>query len=85
MRKAIKSLGLALGAGMLATSCFGPFNAVRQVHAWNDDVSTNKWAKEGVFLVISWIPVYGVAMLGDVLIFNSIEFWGGTNPIDAPK
>ena len=85
MRKAIKSLGLALAAGLFATSCFGPFHAVRQVHAWNDDVSTNKWAKEGMFLVLTIIPVYSVAALGDVLIFNSIQFWGGENPIDAPN
>jgi hypothetical protein len=27
------------------------------------------------------LPVYGLCTLGDALIFNSIEFWGGENPI----
>jgi hypothetical protein len=84
MRKIVRTSGLALCAGLLAASCFGPFHAVRRVHAWNADVSDNKWGQELVFLVISIIPVYGIAALGDVLIFNSIEFWGGENPVDAP-
>ena len=28
------------------------------------------------------IPVYGLATLGDAIIFNSIEFWTGENPIE---
>jgi hypothetical protein len=28
--------------------------------------------------------VYGICILGDALIFNSIQFWGGENPISAP-
>ena len=27
------------------------------------------------------IPAYEICILGDGLIFNSIEFWGGNNPI----
>ena len=27
------------------------------------------------------IPVYGLATLGDALIFNTIEFWSGSNPV----
>jgi hypothetical protein len=34
--------------------------------------------------VLTIIPVYGIAYLGDIIIFNSIEFWGGENPISPP-
>ena len=27
------------------------------------------------------LPAYELCCLGDVLIFNSIEFWGGQNPV----
>jgi hypothetical protein len=32
-------------------------------------------------LVLAWVPVYGLAILGDAIVFNSIEFWTGNNPI----
>jgi flagellar hook assembly protein FlgD len=33
-------------------------------------------------LVVALIPVYGFAMLVDAIVFNSIEFWTGKNPVD---
>lgn len=77
-------LAAALAVGLLTTSCFGPFNATRRVYHWNDTVTSDKWAEEGLFLLITIIPVYGLAFVGDVLLFNSIEFWGGQNPVDPP-
>lgn len=76
----------ALLAGALATSCIGPFNAVRRVHTWNREIQVeqNRWLGEGVFLVFRAAWVYTIAFVGDVLIFNSIQFWGGENPIDPP-
>ncbi len=70
-----------LGLALLGTSCYGPFNLTRRVHHWNDSVTDNKWGQEGMFLLLVIVPVYGLSMLGDALIFNSIEFWGGENPI----
>lgn len=78
-------LALILTLTVLCQGCYGPFNAVRSLHHWNGTVSENAWAQEGVFLVCNIIPVYGLWAFGDSLIFNSIEFWGGTNPIDPPS
>jgi len=77
-------LGAALGLSLLATSCLGPNNAFNSLNHWNDTVTESKWANEGIFLVLNIIPVYGIAYLGDILIFNSIEFWGGENPVSPP-
>ena len=82
MRKSIKAATLAslLLLGSLTSGCYGPFNLTRNLHHWNGSIE-NKWGREGVFLVLAIFPVYAICMLGDAIIFNSIEFWGGDNPI----
>ena len=77
-------LAAALALTMLGTSCLGPNNAFNGLNSWNHRVTDSKWANEGIFLVLNIIPVYGLFYLGDIIIFNSIEFWGGDNPIDRP-
>ncbi|MHC5211377.1 MAG: DUF3332 family protein [Planctomycetota bacterium] len=79
----LSALVVVLCLGVLMSGCYGPFNLTKRVHAWNGDFDGD-WAQEGMFLVCSILPIYGFAMLGDALIFNSIEFWGGDNPIDPP-
>ena len=69
--------------GLMAGGCYGPFNLTRRLHQWNGQVG-GRWANEVVFLVFAWLPVYSLSTLGDVLIFNSIEFWTGNNPVSPP-
>ncbi len=69
---------LALFAG----SCLGPNRAFNGLHDWNRNMSDNRWANEVVFLAFNIIPVYGVAYLLDIVIFNSIEWWGGDSPME---
>ena len=68
-------------AGLMLSGCYGPFYLVRKVHKFNGEVSDNKWIVEVVYLVLTYVPVYGVAGLADALIFNAIEFWTGKNPL----
>jgi hypothetical protein len=68
----------------VCTSCFGPFNATRRIKTWNREIE-NRWAGEGVYLLFSAAWIYRVSFLADALVFNSIEFWGGDNPIDPPS
>lgn len=83
MRKYGAMLPLVLALAVGATGCYGPFNLTKKVHKWNGDVSDNKWVNEAAFLGLVILPVYVFATLGDAIIFNSIEFWGGKNPITA--
>jgi hypothetical protein len=83
MKKSLAALALAACAFL--PGCLGPNNAFNNLHAWNQKVTDNKWGNEAVFIGLNIIPVYGLCYLGDVLIFNSIEFWGGNNPIEASK
>jgi hypothetical protein len=54
----------------------------RKLYNWNGNVSQDKWVVEGVFMLCAWVPIYGLASLGDALIFNSMEFWTGKNPVE---
>lgn len=76
----IKSLAVVLVVAAMS-SCYGPFRLTSKLHDWNGRVSQKKFVNELVFLGLSILPAYELCVLGDVLIFNSIEFWGGNNPI----
>jgi len=82
MRKSWKfsAVIVVLCLAVLMSGCYGTFSLTKRLHHWNGNQG-GRWAQEGVFLLIAIIPVYGVCILGDALIFNSIEFWGGNNPI----
>jgi hypothetical protein len=66
---------------VLASGCTGSFNLTRKVYNFHRSQS-DKWTDELLFLVVSLTPIYGLATFGDAIIFNSIEFWTGDNPID---
>lgn len=74
---------LVLAAALLAgagTGCYGSFSASKKLHAWNGKVSSNVVVREAVFLGLVIIPVYELAVIGDAIIFNTIEFATGSNP-----
>ncbi len=75
------ALYLMLGTiGMLQTGCFGTFALTRKAYEFHDGISSSKFVKSLLF----WIPggiVYGIVGMLDVVIFNLIEFWSGSNPI----
>jgi len=76
----MKKIFTVLLAVFFLSGCFGPFKLTKKVYEFNRDVG-DKWASEIVFLGLVIVPVYGISMLGDALIFNTIQFWGGENPI----
>jgi hypothetical protein len=79
-----RTIIIVLCVALLAQACVGPFNMTASVLDWNRSTFENEWAQEGMFLVFVIIPVYGVTIFLDAIIFNSIEFWTGDNPIDPP-
>lgn len=77
-------VGMGLVAlGLLISGCYGPFNLTRRLYQWNGQVG-DKWEKELVFLLLVALPVYELSAVGDAIIFNSMEFWTGRNPVDPP-
>jgi Domain of unknown function (DUF3332) len=65
---------------LMMSGCYGSFNLTKKVYKWNGTVGT-KWTNELVFLVLTVIPVYSIAVGIDAVVLNSIEFWTGTNPV----
>ena len=84
MRRRITGLLLALA--MLSTTslgCIGNFGLSGKVRKFNLETSQDRWGREIIFVALYVIPVYPFAGMLDILIFNSIEFWTGENPING--
>jgi hypothetical protein len=68
---------------VLATSlqgCYGKFALTRKVYALNGEVH-DKFLRSGLTWVFLIFPVYGLAGLADFVVFNTVEFWSGKNPV----
>lgn len=80
-----KTISIMLIACLLVTAgCTGPFKLTKRVHNWQTHFE-NRWVDEVAFLGCVIIPVYGLSMLADAIIFNSVEFWTGDNPMETVK
>ncbi len=75
------TISMVLAASILTTSCLGSFNAWIGLRDWNDGLTNSKILDNLVFWGLNIIPVYGLFGLADLVIFNPIEFWTGSNPI----
>lgn len=78
MKKVI--LSIALASTLLLSSCLGSFRLTNKCYTWNKSIG-DKWINELVFIGLNIIPVYDICILADAVIFNSIEFWTGNNPV----
>lgn len=76
--------GLMLSLGVMNTGCMGSFNLAGSMYEWNKGLGS-KWVNELVFFGLVIVPVYELALVADALIFNSIEFWTGSNPISMAE
>jgi hypothetical protein len=76
----VSMLGLTIATTNLG--CFGKFNLVRVVYGVNEKIQ-DKFVRSLVCWVLLIIPVYEVSGFLDFILFNVIEFWGGSNPISA--
>lgn len=76
MRKVmLKSAVVALAGTMLFTSCIGSFSLLNKLAEWNTDATGDKYLNAIIGVVIS--PAYGICLMADWLVLNSIEFWTG--------
>ncbi len=80
-RRLISALAIVAFLPVSTVACFGKFNMTRKVYQLNQDVSTDKWVRWIAFLILSIVPIYGIATVLDAVIFNSMEFWTGDNPV----
>ncbi len=62
------------------SSCIGSYSLFNKFAKWETQMTGNKYVNAIVGFIIT--PFVGsICLLGDSLIFNTIEFWSGSNPI----
>ena len=74
-RKAIACVVIAL-VGPFLTGCYGRFVLTKAVYRANGAIR-NSVLRNVVFWAFVIVPVYGVSMFADAVVFNLIEFWFG--------
>ena len=80
----MKKLGTLLALVILLSSCTGSFQLANKVYTFNRDIE-DKWVEEFVFIGLSALQVYSVALVVDMVVLNTAEFWTGENPLSASK
>jgi len=79
--KNVVAYSLAFCFIITQTSCFGSFELTKKIYDWNDGIHSDKFVKSLFMWLLMIIPVYQVGAALDLIIFNLIEFWSGTNPV----
>lgn len=79
----LKVMTVLLVGSMMCSSCmvgsFGLFNKYRE---WQTNMTSNKFVNAVVAYVLGAI-CYPITLLVDSLVLNTIEFWSGSNPVEA--
>ena len=76
------ALFIALASSFTFSSCIGSFALTNKVMEWNNQVSS-KFENAVIFTAFWIVPVYEITAIADAIVINTIEFWSGTNPIEA--
>ena len=56
--------------------CYGAFPLTKAIYRANGTIG-NSLLRNVVFWVLVIVPVYGIGMIADAVVFNLIEFWFG--------
>ncbi len=80
IRKFICAAVLAAFTCVSVGGCYGKYALFNSAHKFGGHLG-GKWVGAVVNLVFWGVGVYGICLLGDLLIFNTIEFWTGSNPV----
>lgn len=73
MTRLLATVALAAALSTTATACYGSYSAFHAVHKWNGEASGDKWARSAIHLGLWIVPVYPLAIIGDFLVFNTVE------------
>ncbi|MCG9698428.1 DUF3332 family protein [Shewanella sp. Isolate11] len=81
MKKVIAKVCLITTATVALSGCVGSNAVTGYVMGFNLKAVDNRYARGGLNILLS--PVYGLSIAADYIIFNSLEFWTGTNPLNG--
>lgn len=80
MKRITATVMAAVIAMISLPGCYGKMALTRKVYNLNGEVS-DKYLRSFVTWIFVLAPVYAASMLADFILFNTIEFWSGRNPI----
>lgn len=79
--KRVTAAILAMAIAMVSLQgCYGKMGLTKKVYRVNGEVG-DKFLRSLVSWVFIIVPVYGISALADFVLFNTIEFWTGSNPV----
>ncbi|HHF2958067.1 DUF3332 domain-containing protein [Vibrio diabolicus] len=81
MKKAIAKIGALTAVAVSLSGCVGSNAVTGYVMGFNLKAVDNRYARGGLNMLLA--PVYGVAIAADYIVFNSLEFWTGKNPLNG--
>ncbi|EID4417835.1 DUF3332 domain-containing protein [Vibrio vulnificus] len=81
MKKTITKVVALSVAAMALSGCVGSNAVTGYVMGFNLKAVDNRYARGGLNMLLA--PVYGVAIAADYIVFNSLEFWTGKNPLNG--
>jgi len=78
-----KILAMAMIVAMVPslTGCLGNNAVTVGLLGLNLKAVDNRYGRGGLALLLT--PVYGITAAVDAIVFNTIEFWTGTNPLNG--
>jgi hypothetical protein len=82
MKRLVSALLAMVIAMVSLQGCYGKMALTKKVYKVNGEVS-DKYLRSLVTWIFVLAPVYAVSALADFILFNTIEFWSGKNPIAA--
>jgi hypothetical protein len=75
-------LPMLISGSVMLSGCLGQNALFNTVQDWNATATEEKFVNQGISFAFWILPVYGLTLLADVVILNSVEFWTGTNPVN---
>lgn len=74
------TLALLLALSVASAGCYGSYGAFHAVHRWNGHATGSREGNSLIHFLFWIVPVYELCLIGDVIIFNNVEFISGSNP-----
>jgi hypothetical protein len=78
-----KRVILAAALAACSVGCLGNNALTGKARELNLKGVENRWGREGLYLGMQVLWIYRICTVLDLFIFNSYEFWSGTNMVNG--
>ncbi len=79
MKKTMTKVVALTAVAIALSGCVGSNAVTGKLMKFNVEVVDNRYARAGVNFLLA--PVYAITTAADYIVFNSLEFWTGKNPL----